>query len=44
VHGLEQAERDAEKLTREALGLFDSLSAENEFLRTLIQSLMTRTH
>lgn len=44
IHGLSKAEQDVESLTREALELFDSLTARNDFLRALIVSLMTRTH
>ena len=43
MHGLEKAAEDVRRLSEEALTLFDSLSASNDFLRELIVSLITRT-
>jgi geranylgeranyl diphosphate synthase type II len=43
VHGLARSREDVKRLTREAIGLYDGLSAKNDFLRTLIESMMTRT-
>lgn len=43
MYGAEKAAEDVRKLSEEALELFDSLSAENDFLRELIESLITRT-
>ena len=43
MHGLEKAAEDVRRMSEEALSLFDSLSAKNDFLRELIVSLITRT-
>ena len=43
LHGLAQAKTDVRARTQGALALFDSLSAQNPFLRTLIETLMTRS-
>ncbi|MDO4284255.1 MAG: polyprenyl synthetase family protein [Eubacteriales bacterium] len=42
VHGMEKAKEDVRVRTQEALELLDGLSVGNEFLRGLIQRLMTR--
>ncbi len=43
MYGVEQAQEDVNSLTQEALELYDSLTAENAFLRKLIEELMIRT-
>ncbi len=43
MHGLEKATADVRRMSEEALELFDSLTASNEFLRELISELITRT-
>ncbi len=43
LHGIDGSRRKVEELTEEALRLFDGLSAENDFLRDLIESLVLRT-
>ncbi len=43
LHGIDKAESDVSALTQEALELYDSLSAENDFLRKLIEELIMRT-
>ena len=43
LHGLEKAAQDVRRMSEEAIGLFDSLSASNGFLRELITNLITRT-
>lgn len=42
LFGLEHSKEDVVSLTEEALSLFDSLSAKNDFLRELIGQLTTR--
>lgn len=44
LYGLDKAKSDVKKLTDEALTSFDALSAQNDFLRELILSLMDRRH
>ena len=43
MHGLEKAAADVRRLSEEALQLYDSLSASNDFLRELIMRMITRT-
>ena len=43
MHGLKKAAEDVRRMSEEALELFDSLTASNDFLRELIQGLITRT-
>lgn len=43
MHGLDKAVEDVRRLSEEALELFDSLSSSNDFLRELIERLITRT-
>lgn len=43
MHGLEKAAADVRRLSEEALQLYDSLSASNDFLRELIVRMITRT-
>ena len=43
LHGLEKAAQDVRRMSEEAIELFDSLSASNDFLRELITNLITRT-
>lgn len=43
MHGLGKASEDVRRLSEEALELFDSLSASNDFLRELIVRMITRT-
>ena len=43
MHGLEKAAADVRRLSEEALQLYDSLSAHNDFLRELIVRMITRT-
>ena len=43
MHGLEKSVEDVRKMSEEALSLFDSLTASNDFLRELITELITRT-
>lgn len=43
MHGLEKATEDVRRMSEEALELFDSLPASNDFLRELIVKLITRT-
>ena len=42
LKGLDQASRDVESYTEEAIGYYDSLGLENEFLRDLLLSLTSR--
>ena len=42
IHGLEQASRDVQRLTDQALVEFDALSAKDDFLRDLILQLVSR--
>jgi geranylgeranyl diphosphate synthase type II len=42
VYGMEASEKEAERRTKEAVSLFDRLTAENPFLRELVLSLLTR--
>lgn len=42
LYGLEKSAADVRALSEEALDLFDGLQAENDFLRDLIRSLITR--
>ena len=42
--GLAQAREDQERLVKEAIEEFDSLPGENEYLRQLLLSLITRTY
>ena len=42
MHGLEKASEDVRRMSEEALFLFDSLTASNDFLRELITELITR--
>lgn len=44
MFGLDAARDKAAELTREALALFDALSAKDDFLRMLLQKLTTRTN
>lgn len=44
LKGMEQAVKDVELLTREAIDTFDSLGRENAFLRELLLSLIKRTN
>lgn len=43
MHGIDKAAEDVRKLSKEALELFDSLPVRNDFLRELIERLITRT-
>ena len=43
MHGLQKASEDVRKMSEEALELYDSLTASNDFLRQLITDLITRT-
>ncbi len=43
MHGLSKARRDVKRISDEALEQFDHLSERNDFLRALIESLITRT-
>ena len=43
LHGLEKAAQDVRNLSEEAIELFDSLSSSNDFLRELINRMITRT-
>ena len=43
LHGLEKAAGDVRRMSEEALELYDSLTADNDFLRQLITELITRT-
>ena len=43
LKGLDQASRDVESYTEEAIGYYDSLGLENDFLRDLLLSLTSRT-
>ncbi len=42
LKGLDQASRDVESYTEEAIGYYDSLNLDNEFLRNLLLSLTSR--
>ena len=44
LEGLEKSKRDQEKLSKEAIELFDTLSGRNDFLRNLIMSLVERKY
>ena len=43
MHGLEQAAADVRALSDRALQLYDSLSVSNDFLRQVIEMLITRS-
>ena len=43
LKGIENAQREVERLSQEAIETFDGLEEKNEFLRTLIQVLVYRT-
>ena len=43
LHGLARAQREVRSLSEQALAQFDALSARNDFLRQLIETLITRT-
>ena len=43
MHGLRKAAEDVRRMSEEALSLYDSLTASNDFLRQLITELITRT-
>ena len=43
MHGLEQAAADVRTLSDRALRLYDSLSVSNDFLRQVIEMLITRS-
>ena len=42
LKGIENAQREVERLSQEAIETFDGLEEKNEFLRTLIQELVNR--
>lgn len=42
IHGLEQSKKEVETLTKEAIEMLDSFSAQNEFLRKLLLYLVER--
>lgn len=42
LKGIENAQREVERLSQEAIETFDGLEEKNEFLRTLIQELVER--
>ena len=42
IRGLEQAKKDVEDISNEAVALLDGLSCENAFLRELILMLVSR--
>lgn len=44
LEGLEKAKKDQEQLSRDAIGLFDTLYGRNDFLRDLIMSLVERKY
>ena len=44
MHGLEQSRKDVRALSEQALAQFDALSARNDFLRRLIEKLITRNY
>ena len=44
LEGREKAKSDQEKLSREAIALFDTLSGQNDFLKALIMSLVERKY
>ncbi len=44
MYGLEAAEKEVNRLTEEALALYDSLTAKNAFLRELLMSLVGRSY
>lgn len=43
MYGIEKASEDVKRLSEEALALFDSLTAKNDFLRELAVKLISRT-
>ena len=43
LKGLEEAKQDAKEMSEKAVELFDSIGRENEFLRSLILSMVGRT-
>lgn len=44
LEGLEKAKKDQEQLSRDAIGLFDTLPGQNDFLKNLILSLVERKY
>lgn len=44
IHGLEKSKEEVARLTEEAIGILDSFSFENEFLRNLLLYLVDRTN
>ena len=42
LNGMEQAKEDVKKLSKEAIDLLDSFEEQNEFLKELIEKLITR--
>lgn len=44
IHGLEKSKEEVTRLTNEAIGILDSFSFENEFLRNLLLYLVDRTN
>lgn len=42
VNGLEQSMKEVEELTKEAIGILDSMEGENDFLKELLLSLVHR--
>ncbi|MGN0466684.1 MAG: polyprenyl synthetase family protein [Lachnospiraceae bacterium] len=44
IHGLEKSKEEVTRLTNEAIGILDSFSFKNEFLRNLLLYLVDRTN
>ena len=42
LNGMEKSREDVEKLSKEAVAMFDSLPGENEFLKDLVLHLINR--